>query len=579
MSTRIPAGSFRTGALRGAIQVHGMAIAISLLQSAPVLVRRLSMVSRHIKAPSPLQLAALGFTSLWLGLAGCGGGGGSAAAPTPPPPAPPPPASPTGADLSGAWTVVITLQGTGNFLELHSEGVLYVNEAGGSSSANWRGADTLVFADRRESHASSGSFAMTNDGASTLFTIMFPHYSIRCTYTAGLPSTTIDSFVGRADCPESAMQGTFAATRGMPLGDTMPDIAAVDAVDMSACALGIDGLVFCWGKNVLGELGTGDARPRIVPAASNDLMAFRDISLSTGGAYACGLDVNGNAYCWGNRDGGRTGDGMDGEPWTYSFVPVAVSGGLRFTDIAAGGDHACAVAEDGSAWCWGYNSRGQLGTGDFLERLAPAKVAGPTLFRSITAHQVITCGIATDNSAWCWGDGSNGGLGNGTTAVTNVPAAVSGQLRFASLQLGLWSTCGVTTGGDGYCWGSNAVGELGAGLTSDFELEPVPIAGDLKWKNISPGLLVTCGVATDGVGYCWGGNDWGERGDGDFPAPARNVPGPVAGDLVFQSIDTDWHSCGVTIDGDAYCWGPGFLGSIGDGMLDDVGVPTLVSGG
>jgi alpha-tubulin suppressor-like RCC1 family protein len=151
-------------------------------------------------------------------------------------------------------------------------------------------------------------------------------------------------------------------------------------------------------------------------------------------------------------------------------------------------------------------------------------------------------------------------------------------LRFASLQLGLLSTCGVTTTGDGYCWGSNAVGELGAGLTSDVELAPVRVAGGIKWKNISPGLLVSCGVATDGTGYCWGGNDWGERGDGDFPAPPRNVPGPVAGDLVFQSIDVDWHSCGVTVDGDVYCWGAGFFGSIGDGRLDDTGVPTLVSG-
>ena len=566
MSTLIPPGSFCTAAIRCAMPVHRTSIATSYPQSAPRIVRRLPSLT-------------LGFASLWLGLAGCGGGGGGGTAPpTPAPPVPPPPTSTAGADLSGAWAVEITLEGTSNILELHSEGLLYVDASGGSSHANWRGSDTVILTTGRESHFSVRGLTITNDGSSANFAFTFPHYSIDCTFTADLSSTTIDSLNGGVSCPTSGMQGTFAATRGMPLGDTMPGLVAVDAVDMSTCALGTDGMVFCWGKNLLGELGTGDARPRIVPAASNDVMAFKKISLSTGGAHACGLDINGNAYCWGGRDGGRMGNGMRGEPWTHSFVPVLVAGGLTFTDIATGGDHVCAIAQDGGAWCWGYNSRGQLGTGDFLERLVPTKVSGNTLFKSITAHQVITCGIATDDSAWCWGDGFNGGLGNGTTAVTSVPVAVSGQLRFASLQLGLWSTCGVTTGGDGYCWGSNAVGELGAGLMSDVELEPVPVAGGLKWKNISPGLFFTCGVATNGVGYCWGGNDWGERGDGEFPAPARNVPGPVAGDLVFQSIDADWHSCGVTIDGNVYCWGPGFLGSIGDGRLDDVGVPTLVSG-
>ena len=374
------------------------------------------------------------------------------------------------------------------------------------------------------------------------------------------------------------MNGTIAAQRGVPQADPMPAIVAVDAVDLSTCALGTDGVAFCWGKNSSGELGTGDLIPRVVATFSNAAIAFKKVSLSTGGAHACGLDVNGVAYCWGNREGGRMGDGTDGEPWTFADVPVPVGGGLTFTDIATGGDHICAVATDGSAWCWGHNLSGQLGTGDFLERLLPTRVSGNTLFKAITAHQLITCGIATDNSAWCWGDGYSGGLGNGTTAVTNVPVAVSGQLQFAALQLGLWSTCGVTIAGDGYCWGSNVAGELGAGLLSDEELVPVPVAGGLKWKAISPGLLFACGVTTGGGGYCWGGNSFGERGDGTFPAADRNVPGPVTGDLVFESVDADWHSCGVTVDGDVYCWGPGDLGSLGDGTLLDMGVPTPATG-
>jgi hypothetical protein len=52
---------------------------------------------------------------------------------------------------------------------------------------------------------------------------------------------------------------------------------------------------------------------------------------------------------------------------------------------------------------------------------------------------------------------------------------------------------------------------------------------------------------------------------------------PVVGDLVFDSIDADWCSCGVAGDV-AYCWGPGSEGCIGDGGRVNRGVPTRVAG-
>ena len=142
----------------------------------------------------------------------------------------------------------------------------------------------------------------------------------------------------------------------------------------------------------------------------------------------------------------------------------------------------------------------------------------------------------------------------------------------------MWTACGVTTDRAGYCWGNNGSGELGIGTSNSIEPLPAQVSGGIEWKSISPGLLVTCGVSVAGQGYCWGGNTFGERGDGVFPAADRSTPGLVSGGVVFDSIDSDWHSCGVSVDGDVYCWGPGDLGSIGDGTLLDRGTPTLVSG-
>jgi alpha-tubulin suppressor-like RCC1 family protein len=199
-------------------------------------------------------------------------------------------------------------------------------------------------------------------------------------------------------------------------------------------------------------------------------------------------------------------------------------------------------------------------------------------FTSITTHQMVSCGIAADSTGYCWGNGSEGNLGVGSKSSSNVPAPIKGGLKFTSLQLGVWTACGVTTNGEGYCWGGNGSGELGIGSKSPTEaLEPLKVAGGYTWKAITPGVSVTCGVTAEGRGLCWGGNTWGERGDGPFPAPDVTSPVPVAGDLTFQSIDADWCTCGVASNV-AYCWGLGQEGCIGDGAQVNRGVPTKVAG-
>jgi len=359
---------------------------------------------------------------------------------------------------------------------------------------------------------------------------------------------------------------------------TLTKVAAIDNGDMTVCAVGVDGGAWCWGPNDFGQLGTGDVVQAFAPRNAAEGHLFRKVSVSTGGAFTCGITTAGSAYCWGNQEGGRLGDGTAGPSGQYVTTPMAVSGGHSFTDIAAGGDHACAIAAGGAAYCWGHNERGQLGTGSFANSTVPVAVSGGLSFRSITTHQMVTCGITDDGTGYCWGNGSEGNLGTGSKSSSNVPVPIRGGLRFSSLQLGVWTACGVTTSSEGYCWGSNGSGELGIGSKTPAEaLEPVRVAGGHAWKSISPGVAVTCGVTTAGRGYCWGGNAWGERGDGPFPAPDVTSPVPVVGDLVFDSIDADWCSCGVAGDV-AYCWGPGSEGCIGDGGRVNRGVPTRVAG-
>jgi len=377
---------------------------------------------------------------------------------------------------------------------------------------------------------------------------------------------------------------TALATRqvstSQPAGQnpTLSKIATIDNGDMTVCAVGVDGKAWCWGQNNYGQLGTGDTVKAYAPRTTAEGHVFRKISVSTGGAFACGITTAGAAYCWGSQEGGRLGDGTMAPVGSIVSAPVPVSGGRTYVDIAAGGDHACAIAEGGAAYCWGHNERGQLGTGNATGSAVPAGVSGGLKFTSITTHQMVSCGIAADSTGYCWGNGSEGNLGVGSKSSSNVPAPIKGGLKFTSLQLGVWTACGVTTNGEGYCWGGNGSGELGIGSKSPTEaLEPLKVAGGYTWKAITPGVSVTCGVTAEGRGLCWGGNTWGERGDGPFPAPDVTSPVPVAGDLTFQSIDADWCTCGVASNV-AYCWGLGQEGCIGDGAQVNRGVPTKVAG-
>src|SRR5438552_18535504 len=76
-------------------------------------------------------------------------------------------------------------------------------------------------------------------------------------------------------------------------------------------------------------------------------------------------------------------------------------------------------------------------------------------FGTVSPGDAHTCGITTDGTSYCWGDNSDGQLGDGTTSDRSTPAAVPGGLSFITVGAGYRHTCGVTNAGAPYCWGRN----------------------------------------------------------------------------------------------------------------------------
>jgi alpha-tubulin suppressor-like RCC1 family protein len=268
--------------------------------------------------------------------------------------------------------------------------------------------------------------------------------------------------------------------------------------------------------------------------------------------------------------------------------------GQQFTQIASGFFHSCGLDSAGHAWCWGdnqYRQTGQAATGSPCDQtsvctLAPKIVTTTVQFRSISVGITHSCAIATDGAAWCWGGGYGGKgiLGDGTYSQSATPVAVAGGIRFKSISVGGTLTCGVSEAGQAYCWGQARF--LGNGASTDA-LAPTVVAAGLRFTAVAAGTSHACGITADGAAWCWGSNQFGELGDGvigDVYAVGgaiSRVPVAVKGGLRFQSIAAgSGFTCGVSTDGDALCWGNNHVGELGFGQFSPPqSTPRVVSGG
>jgi alpha-tubulin suppressor-like RCC1 family protein len=411
-----------------------------------------------------------------------------------------------------------------------------------------------------------------------------------------------------------AASGCEAVT-GTPREEIAGPWASLSAGASFVCGTTDDMRAYCWGDNSAGQLGVGSTSgPEScsgAPCSTRPVAVIGDLrftTVSAGGAHACGLTRDGVAYCWGANNarqlGASTSESCSSAP--CSTRPVRVSGSLTWTAITAGSGHTCALTSSGRAYCWGSNFWGQVGNGSRSETNGtptPTPVVGELTFQLLSAGVGHTCGLVTDGRAFCWGAGRTGQLGTGGQPLwSERPAAVAGGLTFAVIAAGGGHTCAVTAERRAYCWGSNAFDQLGVGPTTlgpenctatihPCSKTPRAVIGRTRFVSVSPGPEYTCAIAVDRFAYCWGSNWWGQLGS---PVSDRtNVPTRVDATLRFASLSTGGTAtvagttgitCGVTVNGAAYCWGSNRSGELGSGSRtaadnDPPGrrTPTLVA--
>jgi alpha-tubulin suppressor-like RCC1 family protein len=424
----------------------------------------------------------------------------------------------------------------------------------------------------------------------------------------------------------TGMAGRTAASAG-PAARTAIAAGGAFSCDLQA------GRAYCWGNNDYGQLGDGSSTASSfpMPVEAGGVLAGKSLTqISAGAAHACVLDRAGAAFCWGYDGTGALGDGST----AYSSdIPVAVDtsgvlAGKALSRIAAGYNHTCATDRAGAAYCWGDNSRGELGDGSTVSSSVPVAVqAGGALVGQrvthISAAFHYTCATDRAGAGFCWGAGGDGVLGNGTTSDSSVPVAVqtTGVLAgetLTGISTGSSHVCAVDSVGHGYCWGSNANGELGDGTTTNSSvpgrvLAPGPLAhgslarrslarrslargqfargsfargplasGSLTGRRltrISAGLFHTCALTRAGAAYCWGSGYVGELGTGSVAGssvPVAVYAGGVLARTVLTRISAaDTHTCATDRAGAAYCWGANYTSQLGDDTSTERDRPVL----
>ncbi len=204
------------------------------------------------------------------------------------------------------------------------------------------------------------------------------------------------------------------------------DVTAASAGYATSCAVKSDGSLWCWGSNFQGELGDGTTDERTTPVQVR--LSATATSVSTSSGDTCAVDSDGGVWCWGNNPFGRLGDGGS-EP--TAFVPVQVALDRPAKAVSVGYSHTCALADDGSVWCWGDNDEGQLGRmpescdTEFCPNPLPTVVSGlPSEVVAVTAGYFWTCALERDQTVWCWGRSADGELGDGTSVGRATPERV-----------------------------------------------------------------------------------------------------------------------------------------------------------
>lgn len=357
--------------------------------------------------------------------------------------------------------------------------------------------------------------------------------------------------------------------------DLQGKATSVSASKDSSCVTLESGIIRCWGSNFDGQLGIGQedgeahAKPATVVGVRNASAVFSSATSQT----FCVTTANADAWCWGAGITGQLANGYQSPANSPVPVKVLIKGHVRELALSAG--HTCARMDD-RVMCWGQNTHGQQGNGNNETIILnptkmlglgakPVSLSASSLSDLISKGAANTCVVIADGRVKCTGSNLRGQLGIGTNHWNEPdPSQIPGLRGQSSLGQGYQFGCSLGKQGSVKCWGDDSYGQLGQGTFSKPSFNPVAVKGlNNNIKALATGYTHACVLTRQGGVKCWGGNDYGQLGNGQWSAASKpvDVEGLTKG-VVSISAGMS-HTCAVTNQSAVKCWGNNEFGQLG----------------
>jgi len=342
-------------------------------------------------------------------------------------------------------------------------------------------------------------------------------------------------------------------------------------------AINSAGQLWGWGANFQGEIGDGTQSTRHEPIRIGTRSDWTQVS--GGATVTAGITADGGLWVWGSRGHGAIGEGSQ---VGNQLVPLRIRPDLHWAQVSAGASSVLARTTSGQLWGWGRNNNGQLGDGTTVQRNVPVRIGVRTDWRKVVAssHSDNSFAITTGGELWGWGNNSRGQIGDGSTIRRLAPVrigAASNWARVAAsgntsmigggpIDASSGSTFAINDAGQLWAWGANNVGQLGDGTTIQRHA-PVRIGSRSDWIDVSAGnrasnnhantaWVASVGMTANGQVWSWGTNLSGALGNGTGSANANDAGFRASPDLVhippptasvrFYRSDTGAHIGTVT---------------------------------
>lgn len=363
---------------------------------------------------------------------------------------------------------------------------------------------------------------------------------------------------------ESTVTSSAPVLTKLPEDAEAVSVAAGEAFSM---ALTEAGKVYAWGNNSSGQLGNGTTATSSTPVEVVFPGGVSIVQIAAGSSSGYALASDGVVYAWGDNSYGQLGD----ETTTNALTPVVVSagevpGGAVVSQVVAGSFTAYLVTADGAAYGFGQNSDGQIGNGTEADANAPvAVVAGAmpagVVFTELSAAGSWATGLGSDGVAYAWGSNGRGQLGDDTGEPSSAPVTVLRGVMPAGVtvkSVAAGFEYGMLVGSDAllYAWGDNAYGQLGTGnrtaaYTPVQAAQGVRVSGIFA-NQIAAGYQSTTILGSDQYAYTWGGNSYGQLGNGGNTRELTAVKTVRVPALVFPAEQTVEGKAGLTVASEAY---------------------------